>query len=305
MKWIKKGLIIKPAGLDWMVTHAQNPFPEHIGMDFYKIHFAGRDRLNRAQGGYVVININEPDKILDISREPTLGLGELGCFDDSGAMPSCIINYNDKQYMYYTGWTQGVSVPYYFYIGLAVSDDRGVTFKRISKAPVLGRGVHDPYLTCSPFILVEHGIWRMWYVSSIKRTIEDGKPKPYYHIKYAESLDGVEWIRRGIVCIDFKDDKEYAISRNCVIKEDRIYKMWYSCCADKGYWIGYAESGDGIKWQRKDDEVGIDVSEEGWDSEMIAYPWVFDHGGERYMLYNGNGFGRDGAGLAVLDYKEN
>ena len=32
--------------------------------------------------------------------------------------------------------------------------------------------------------------------------------------------------------------------------------------------------------------------ETGWDSEMIAYPFVFDHKGNRYMLYNGNSYGK-------------
>jgi hypothetical protein len=38
---------------------------------------------------------------------------------------------------------------------------------------------------------------------------------------------------------------------------------------------------------------------DGWDSEMIEYPFVFEHDGLRYMLYNGNGYGRSGFGLAV------
>jgi hypothetical protein len=43
------------------------------------------------------------------------------------------------------------------------------------------------------------------------------------------------------------------------------------------------------------------VSLIGWDSEMIEYPFVFDHAGERYMLYNGNGYGKSGFGLAILN----
>jgi hypothetical protein len=80
--------------------------------------------------------------------------------------------------------------------------------------------------------------------------------------------------------------------------------MWYSYRAQKNidtYRIGYAESNDGISWVRKDEEIGIDVSNEGWDSEMICYPYIFDHNGKRYMLYNGNGYGKTGFGLAVLE----
>ncbi len=34
---------------------------------------------------------------------------------------------------------------------------------------------------------------------------------------------------------------------------------------------------------------------------MIEFPRVFDHGGRRFMLYNGNGYGKTGFGLAVLE----
>ena len=47
------------------------------------------------------------------------------------------------------------------------------------------------------------------------------------------------------------------------------------------------------------EEAGLEPSGEGWDSREIAYPWVFREGGELRMLYNGNGNGRDGFGLAV------
>ena len=79
--------------------------------------------------------------------------------------------------------------------------------------------------------------------------------------------------------------------------------MWFSCRSGKGetYRIGYADSPDGIAWTRRDGAAGIDISASGWDSEMIEYPFVFDHKGERYMLYNGNGYGKTGFGLAVLE----
>jgi hypothetical protein len=145
----------------------------------------------------------------------------------------------------------------------------------------------------------EDGWWRMWYVSGQRWEMHDGQPKHYYHIKYAESTDGLKWDRRGVVCIDFKSEDEYAIGRPCVLKNNGFYSLWYSY-RGRSYRIGYAESTDGIHWERKDEQVGIDVSPSGWDSEMIEYAHVFDHKGERYMLYNGNGYGKTGIGLAVL-----
>lgn len=303
MRWTKLGLIIKPGKFDWMVTHAQNPFPEKVGEEIYKIHFAGRDKLNRARGGYAFININEPQNIRYITEKPTLDLGELGCFDDCGVMPSCIVNYKGLQYLYYTGWIKAVTIPFLFFIGLAISKDGGKTFQRFSKAPVLGRNFHDPYLTASPWVIRENRKWRMWYVSGTGWEIELNNPKlkHYYHIKYAESKDGINWKTEGTVCIDYKKKDEYAIARPVVYKEEGIYRMWY--CFRGGldtYRAGYAESEDGIKWERKDNSVGIDVSKSGWDSDMICYPCVFEYKGKKYMLYNGNGYGETGTGLAIL-----
>ena len=46
--------------------------------------------------------------------------------------------------------------------------------------------------------------------------------------------------------------------------------------------------------------TGIDVSEEGWDSQMICYSFVFSHKENYYMLYNGNQNGKEGFGLTIL-----
>jgi hypothetical protein len=138
----------------------------------------------------------------------------------------------------------------------------------------------------------------MWYGSNLGWGKEETDMN--HVIKYAESKDGREWSRTGKITIDLKDDSEFAISRPCVLKEQGIYKMWYSY-RGKAYRIGYAESKDGIIWVRKDDDAGIDVSSSGWDSEMVCYPFVFDHKGERYLLYNGNGYGKTGFGLAILE----
>ena len=145
-------------------------------------------------------------------------------------------------------------------------------------------------------------------MSYTKWEIINETTEPFYNIKYAESEDGINWKRKGIVCIDFTSDKE-AITAGFVLKEGDIYKMWYSyrkgsdyrTDRNQGYRIGYAESVDGLRWERKDNEVGIDVSLEGWDSEMIAYSYIYEHKGKKYMFYNGNDFGKSGFGYAVLD----
>ncbi|HKC19281.1 MAG TPA: hypothetical protein VKE27_06570, partial [Candidatus Dormibacteraeota bacterium] len=116
-------------------------------------------------------------------------LGPPGTFDDSGCTGGCLIEQGGNQHLFYSGWSLAVDVPFTFFIGCAVSSDGGRTFEKVSPAPVLGRNRIDPYLTASPAILVEGGVWRMWYVSGTGWS-PDAKPEPNYLIRYAESHDG-------------------------------------------------------------------------------------------------------------------
>ena len=299
MNWVKKGVIFRPQGnRDWMVSHAAVPFADGLGNSTFRVYFSGRDRFNRSQTGFLEIDLKEPARVLRLHPDPILPLGELGTFDESGAMLSWIVNQGEEKYFYYIGWNLGVTVPFRNAIGLAVSRDGGMTVQKYSQGPILDRSIQDPFFLGSACVMKDGENWRMWYLSAMGWKKKSGKLRHEYLIKYAHSRDGILWERPGIVCLDFQSEEEYAISRPCVLKDGGEYKMWYSY-RGKSYRIGYAESPDGLVWRRKDEEVGIDVSETGWDSEMIEYPFVFDCQGQRYMLYNGNDYGRTGIGLAI------
>ena len=300
MDWKKIGHIFCPSGeRDWMQSHASVPIAEHVDSDLYKIYFSSRDTYNRSFTGYIVIDIARPNRIIDLSNKPVLVPGQLGEFDDSGAMASWLVSYQGKKYLYYIGWNLGVTVPFRNSIGLSTSTHDN-DFTRYSNGPIIDRSMHEPHFCASCCVLAGKDIWRMWYLSCTDWRIREGKPEHRYHIKYAESTDGINWQRDGLVAIDYKDEKEYAISRPSVFYEDGRWRMWYSC-RGQSYRIGYAESNDGRQWKRLDQYVGIDVSMTGWDSEMIEYPYVFDHKGQLFMLYNGNGYGKTGFGLACLE----
>ena len=267
-----------------------------VGGSQVRLYFSSRDERNRAQIGRATIDLDRPTP--QFEADVVIGLGATGTFDDSGVTGGCLVSVGAGQHLYYSGWSLPGDVPFVFHIGCAVSSN-GSTFEKVSDAPVLGRSSIDPYLTASPSILVEGGVWRMWYVSGTGWTA-DPRPEPNYLIRYAESRDGIEWRPSGRVCIGFSYEGEHAIARPHVIKDGSVYRMWYSH-RGSAYRIGYAESSDGLDWVRKDDQAGIDVSSGGWDSEMVCYPWVGDVGGTRRMLYNGNGYGRTGIGQAIFD----
>lgn len=302
--WKKLGQVFCPDNtLDWMNSHAAVPTAEHLVGDIFRVYFSSRDKTNRSHTGAINIDLSEPENIKVIPNSLNLVIkpGELGEFDDSGAMATWITHYDNKRYLYYIGWNLGVTVPFRNSVGLQISSGEQA-FRRYSQGPILDRTKDEPHFVASCCVIPDQDIWRMWYLSCTGWVIENDKPRHSYHIKYAESKDGISWARQGIVAIDYKNDDEYAISRPSVIYHNDKWKMWFSYRgrATDSYRIGYAESKDGVSWERDDKRVGLDVSDAGWDSEMIEYPFVFEYKQRLYMLYNGNNYGETGFGLAVL-----
>jgi hypothetical protein len=304
MRWRKTGVAIPPpVHLPWAASHAAVPHVEPFDDESVLVYFTARDPQRRSHVArarmWIDAEGNPGDAVVE--AEPVLRPGERGTFDDSGAMTSCMVRDGGQEWLYYQGWALGVTVPFYVFGGCAVRPQGRGPFERVSPAPVLGASPFDPIMCSSPWVLVEGGRWRMWYCSNRGWTDgSDGRPEYRVDIRYAESSDGLDWQREGRPRIDFASPGEHAISRPVVLRDDDRYRMWYAVRGE-AYRIGYAESGDGIDWERRDDLAGIDVSPSGWDSEMVEYACVFDHGGRRHMLYNGNGFGETGIGHAIME----
>jgi hypothetical protein len=300
--WTKRGPLWEPPGpIKWGRSHAALPALDPIEDDRHWLYFSSRDERGRSLLGRAEVEIGDGQiEVAQFDLEPLLDLGALGAFDDSGLTNSWVAADGERRLLFYSGWSLGVTVPFYFYAGLAVSHDGGQTFTRHSPSPVLERDAVDPYLTASPCVLHDGERWRMWYVSGTGWSLVGGEPVHRYHLKYAESEDGLEWGRDGTVCIDYSSGDEYAIARPCVVRDTDGYRMWFAARGDR-YRIGYAESDDGIEWRRDDSRAGIDLSDEGWDSEMACYPYVLRHRDHEYMLYNGNGYGATGIGYAVRE----
>jgi hypothetical protein len=300
MRWRERQRIFEPAGqAAWIGTHAALPVAQPIG-DRHRIFFSSRDERGRSHIGFIELSLDRPTELLQVSPSAVISPGALGTFDDAGVTPACLVDHDGRLLLYYTGWVLGSSVPFYLNVGLAESDDGGRTFHKVSEAPLLDRHAVDPYLTASPWVLIDNGTWRMWYVSGTEWRLTTDGPRHRYHIKYAESPDGRRWKREGRVAIDYASADEYAFGRPCVVRDADRYRMWYSYRGDR-YRIGYAESRDGLVWTRMDADNVLSTSDAGWDSEMVTYPSVVEHRHRWHMLYNGNDYGRTGIGLATAD----
>lgn len=306
MKWKKLGRVFVPVWKHvWAKTYAYVPTAVVRGEEI-RVYTAFWDKHQIKRIGFVDVFAKDPTKVLRVSTEPVLDIGESGTFDSDGVTPSCILDKGKELWLYYVGWQKLVGPPYrYLFAGLAISNDGGSTFNRYQQTPILERVEFERFVRSTSFVLEENGGYRCWYTSSNKIVDIGGHEVPSYTIRHAFSSDGIEW-GLGISCLHLldilEDPEEFGLSRPWVIKENGLYKMFYSIRKiDKGYSLGYAESKDGYFWERKDNEIGIEKSREGWDSEVVCFPSVVDYEGNRYMFYNGNNCGETGFGVAVLE----
>jgi hypothetical protein len=297
IRWKKVGLFLKPqTDKWWSLTHAMIPTPEARGNGMFRVYYSGRNDKNQSHVAWAEIDLNEPFRVLRFSEGPVLLPGDIGCFDDNGVTPSCVLDLEGgEKALYYIGWNPGSTVRMHIFGGLAISTDGGDTFVRHSRAPIIERCATDPFLNTAPWVVKAESGYRMYYVSGCGWVHKD---LPRYNIKMGYSSDGKVWQRDGRVSIDFKNASENALARPYVISEDGVWKMWF---AHKGeaYRLGYAESLDGIDWERRDDLAGLDVGPSDFDSEMIEYAAVVRYQDRHFMFYNGNNYGADGIGLAV------
>ena len=301
MKWRKLGFVWRPGGeRAWARRYAHVPTPERIGDSLVRVHFAALDERNFGRTASVDLDLRTL-RVVGEDSEPRLDLGELGAFDDCGAVPSCIVR-TEETLLYYIGFQRAERVPYMLFTGLARRDESTGRWLRVQRTPILDRTPEEPFSRAGACVLAEGAAFRMWYWSCLRW--EPGPAAPHYvnALMHARSADGIVWHADAspLLLPDLPD--EYALGRPWVLRDADRFRMWFSARShSKGYAIGYAESSDGLAWTRRDELAGIETSAEGWDSEMICYPAVIDAGGRRFMFYNGNRHGATGFGVAVLE----
>lgn len=269
-----------------------------------RIYCGFRADANVSRIGYVDVSAGNPKEVIGVSAAPVLDIGLPGTFDDNGVLPASILCHENKLYLYYGGFMLGVKVPYFLFSGLAVSDDAGMTFTRYWQTPIVDRSDEGLFFRTASFVMKEEGIWKMWYIAGSRWLEHNGKQLPQYTMKYMESPDGVTWDRQGHACFHLQGD-EHGFGRPWVVRGKAGYKMYYSVRSlSKGYRLGYATSPDGKEWTRRDHALGLEVSDEGWDSQALCYSAVISYGDKKYLFYNGNNYGETGFGYAELCVSE-
>lgn len=300
MKWKKKGLVFNPKGqFEWAEKHALQPTPLILN-DKIRVFVGLRDSIGVSRIGYVDLLKTDPTQVLAVSKNPVLDIGEVGCFDESGVVPSAVVSHENKIYLFYAGYQLGSKVRFSVLGGLAISEDGGETFKRASRTPVFERNNIETLFRVPHTVFFEDGMWKVFYGGGDHFIEGKEKSLPVYDIRYTESSTPYNFSKIGRVVLETSGN-EYRLGRPYVIKNNNQYYMFYGYSSeDSPYKLGYAESTDLKTWIRRDLDLGIDLSSDGWDSEMMAYPSVLELNAKTYMLYNGNNYGEDGFGLLEL-----
>lgn len=313
-QWKKLGRVFNPAdhanGV-WLNEFAQAP-SVLIFDEFVRVYFSCRPPADSngqyvSYSAYVDLNRRNLLEVINVSRQPILSLGALGTFDEFGTYPVSVIQHGNKHLAYYGGWTRCESVPFNVAIGYAESTDGGMTFTRVGDGPLLSYTIDEPFILSGPKIRKYNDTFYLFYIAGKKWVLDNGKPEPVYTIRMATSPDGINFSKLNKELIPWRIEPNEAQASPDVFFWKGKYHMFFCYRAstnyrgkDFGYRIGYAYSSDLVNWVRDDEQAGITVSEEGWDSEMVSYPHVFELDGNIYMFYLGNQVGKSGFGLAQL-----
>lgn len=313
--WKKIGKVFDPkdvGGRPWLREFSQAPATLILD-DVVRIYFSCRPHADdkgqyTSYSAYVDLDRTDLFRVRDVADRPILDLGGLGDFDEFGIYPVSVIRDGDQVRAYYGGWTRCESVPFNVAIGCAVSNDGGKVFVKLGHGPVLGFTPDEPFVISGPKIRRFNGIWHLFYIAGRKWKMVDGRAEPVYKIRMATSGDGIHWRKLNKDLIGSRVEEDEAQASPDVTYANGKYHMFF-CYRysshyrgkQNGYRIGYASSTDLVNWVRDDSKAGIDVSEQGWDAEMISYPHVFELDGRTYMAYLGNQVGRYGFGVAVLE----
>lgn len=311
--WEKKGRIIAPEdGPAWRrhMSGAMHVMP--LENDRYRVYLTGvgedtatpLGEPGRRQIGWLELD-RDFNIVYENPANPVLTAGEGGTFDCEGVVMPMVVRISPQQYyMYYAGFGPGTGRWLDNHVGLAMSHDGGNTWRRYSRAHLPVKDDQDPLSLGTVWVTREApGEWRIWYTAARDVQYDPGSSwqwKARTHIKYATSRDGIHWDKpAGNVVLDLDDSGgELLLTRPMVVREPDGYRMWY--CVRTGscpYYIGYAESPDGLHWNRS--ASGITTSGEGWDSEQVEYPCVLKEDDRYLMFYNGNAYGGTGTGLAI------
>lgn len=296
MVWKRLGWLEVPSNRpSWWTSHAGYPTVVSVSGNEALLFVASRDEAQRSSCAFLRIDLTPNEvHLVDFGRRPLLEPGESGCFDESGVNVT-YASASQKQFsVWYHGWFLRRDGGWINSIGSATGSlERGL--QRESKAPVFDRSPVDPTSLGYPFWFSFPSGQKLFYCSYERYGVPPLGQSYSYRVKFADGPD----LSRGDPILPHLDGCQ-AQSRPSVVKYRDMYRMFI---AVKGqhYRIHSAESRDGTSWKWSGDEWSLWPSGMAGETLETAYPYVLEHRRRLIMLYNGDGHGATGVGVAVWD----
>jgi hypothetical protein len=220
--------------------------------------------------------------------------GSPGSWEDDLSTPSVLFDEDDGRYRM---WYDGDRTPPLQYLGFALSEPGSEVRWASLPDPLPGfpgnPDVHEPLVLREgpPLILSgQERVFKMWHVVW-KDFIGKGIPS---YFAYAESADGLTWRhwRDGQPIFEPRPMTwEWPYLSAPMVRYDaakKLYEMWYGAgtLTNRGDFIGYATSPDGVNWTRLPQPVLGPGSPGGWDGFWVEIPRVhLDPGTNLYRMW--------------------
>jgi len=249
-------------------------------------------------------------RVLAFHDCPGLERGGLPAFDSAGLWPCSVLRVDGRIFLWYTGMRLIQQAPYQNAIGLAISDDDGLSFQKVTDQPIIPLGPDETHFAFTPAVERSADGFVMWCSACTDWRHIAGHLEPFYDIRVAHSSDGIQWTLRQQPVVSIEGTPWAGLARPWVDRT-REPRLWWSARgatdfrapSDQAYHLYSAPLHD-FDIDPKAIEPTIftpDPQDGEWDSWMQAYCCVLPHQNNRILLYNGNDFGCQGFGYALAE----
>jgi len=219
---------------------------------------------------------------VDHPDNPLIGPGEPGSWDATGHQLTMVVFDGSIYHMWFNGYDGNGAT---YDIGHATSPD-GLVWTIDPANPVLTRGANgewDDDVVLGGGVIHDGTLFHMWYSGLHGGIVRAGK---------ATSPDGTVWTKHpDNPVMDVGPPgawDELWVYPTTVIVDDSTYQMWYVGHDGSLFQTGYAESSNGIDWDKRPEPVlEIGTYPGAWDATNAANPCVIFDGSTYHMWYTG------------------
>lgn len=267
--WVNKGAIFDPSKHDlwWARTHGMLPVAEYLEGDLYRIYFSGRDEKNQSHIGYLDMDIETRDTV--VNPEPVISPG-MGFMRD-GVSPTWYVP--ERNALYIMGWRQNKKWGPEERSGILHLDTG-----KIERPPAVKPGFNVAVVTC---LVSRSGIYEAYYDGADRFVSPQER---YYSVKRRLYLGAVYLNEPETVFPPEGNESRTSCFR-------ALGDRGFFCTAEgdsRDYRIFEAQR-VGEKWER--------LGPIETDGEWCSYPFPVEHGGKTYLLASSREYGRLGFGM--------